>query len=206
MINVKCKSWRLCIIKGSKATLKHIHQLLHFTFIILHFTFTFIYHLNAFQRMYPKPKYAVITAIATCSLLILLSTACRQAKKGMNPALARYIEAYTAGVISKQSTIRVQLTGNVNITHTQNEALKAEVFDFSPDIEGKAYWIDATTIEFRPDQNLQPGKTYNATFRLSKVLKVPDDLSTFDFEFRVIKPSFSLETFGLRAADNATLD
>jgi len=156
--------------------------------------------------MYPKPKYAVITAIATCSLLILLSTACRQAKKGMNPALARYIEAYTAGVISKQSTIRVQLTGNVNITHTQNEALKAEVFDFSPDIEGKAYWIDATTIEFRPDQNLQPGKTYNATFRLSKVLKVPDDLSTFDFEFRVIKPSFSLETFGLRAADNATLD
>lgn len=155
--------------------------------------------------MYPKPKYAVTAAI-TCLLLMLLSISCKQAKKVMNPALAQYIEAYTAGVISKQSTIRVQLTGNVNVTHTQNEPLEAAVFDFSPDIKGKAYWVDATTIEFRPDENLQPGKTYRSTFRLSKVMKVPDDLSSFDFEFRVIKPSFSVEEFGLRSPDNATMD
>ena len=156
--------------------------------------------------MYPKTKHAAVTALTTFLVALLLLPACKQAKKVMNPALARYIEAYTAGVISKQSTIRVQLAGNVNVTHTQNEPLEGGIFKFSPDIEGKAYWIDATTVEFRPDENLQPGKTYNATFRLSKVLKVPDDLSSFDFEFRVIKPSFSLEDNGLKASDNSTLD
>lgn len=155
--------------------------------------------------MYPKPKYAVATAI-TCLLSLLLSISCKQAKKVMNPALAQYIEAYTAGVISKQSTIRVQLTGNANVTHTQNEPLETNVFSFSPDIKGKAYWIDATTVEFRPDENMEPGKTYKSTFRLSKVMKVPDDLSSFDFEFRVMKPSFSVEDFGLKTADNATMD
>ncbi|HEU4555400.1 MAG TPA: MG2 domain-containing protein [Chitinophaga sp.] len=156
--------------------------------------------------MYPKPKYAVVTAISTLLVALLLFPACKQAKKVMNPALAQYIEAYTAGIISKQSTIRVQLTGNVNVTHTQNEPLEGGIFKFSPRIEGKAYWIDATTIEFRPDENLQPGKTYNATFHLSKVTKVPDDLSSFDFEFRIIKPAFSLEDNGLKATDNSTLD
>jgi hypothetical protein len=79
--------------------------------------------------MYPKPKYAVATAI-TCLLSLLLSISCKQAKKVMNPALAQYVEAYTAGVISKQSTIRVQLTGNVNVTHTQNEPLETNIFSW----------------------------------------------------------------------------
>lgn len=156
--------------------------------------------------MYPKAKHAPGAALITCLLLLLLLAACKRARKGMNPVLARYIEAYTAGMISKQSTIRVQLSGNANVTHTQNEALAPGVFKFSPDIAGKAYWVDATTIEFRPDQNLQPGQLYNATFKLSAIMKVPEEASSFDFEFRVIKPSFSLEDMGLKTSDNATLD
>ncbi|WP_236652688.1 alpha-2-macroglobulin family protein [Chitinophaga vietnamensis] len=124
----------------------------------------------------------------------------------MNPAFAKYIEAYTAGIISKQSAIRVHLAGQVNVTHTQNEPLEKQVFDFSPSIKGKSYWVDATTIEFRPDENLQPGKTYQATFKLGKVMDVPGDLKEFDFEFKVIKPSFSVDLFGLKASDNNTLD
>ncbi|SFD24382.1 hypothetical protein SAMN05518672_1011229 [Chitinophaga sp. CF118] len=124
----------------------------------------------------------------------------------MNPGLAKYIEAYTAGVISKQSTIRVQLTGNANVTHTQNEPVDENIFDFSPDIKGKAYWIDATTIEFRPDANLTPEKTYTATFRLGKVMKVEDDLKEFDFEFKVMKPAYALEDNGLKSAGNTSLN
>ncbi|KAA2244461.1 hypothetical protein F0L74_00315 [Chitinophaga agrisoli] len=156
--------------------------------------------------MYPKPKYTALAAVTTCLVLLLSLPACKQTKKVMNPALAQYVEAYTAGVISRQSTIRVQLASNVNVTHTQNEPLENDIFDFSPDIKGKAYWIDATTVEFRPDENLQPGKTYNANFRLSKVLKVPKELSSFDFEFKVIKPGFAVEDYGLKAATNSSMD
>jgi uncharacterized protein YfaS (alpha-2-macroglobulin family) len=124
----------------------------------------------------------------------------------MNPGLAQYIDAYTAGVISKQGTVRVQLASNVNITHTQNEPVSEELFDFSPSIKGKAYWVDATTIEFRPDANLTPGKTYNATFKLGKILKVEKDLRSFDFEFRVMTPSYEVEDYGLKTASTTSRD
>lgn len=149
------------------------------------------------------PKRIVI--FIGCLLLLSWITACRHTRKVMNPALAKYIEAYTAGVVSKQSTIRVQLTGNANVTHTQNEPVDEEIFDFSPSIKGKTYWIDATTIEFRPDENLAPEKIYIATFRLGKIMKVEDELKEFDFEFKVMKPAYSLEDNGLKSAGNTSL-
>ncbi|SHN41958.1 hypothetical protein SAMN05216311_11439 [Chitinophaga sp. CF418] len=155
--------------------------------------------------MGPKKRLAVVSALAVC-LLITCITACKNTKTVMNPALAKYIEAYTAGVISRQSTIRVQLTSNVNVTHTQNEPVEEELFDFSPNIKGKAYWVDATTVEFRPDANLEPGKTYKATFKLGKVMKVEKDLKEFDFEFLVIKPSYAIEEYGLKAAGSNVLN
>lgn len=156
--------------------------------------------------MHPTKRFTAIAALLVCLATLSLITACNHTKKTMNPAFAKYIEAYTAGIISKQSAIRVQLGGQVNVTHTQNEPLEKSVFDFSPSIKGKAFWVDATTIEFRPDENLQPGKTYNATFKLGKVMDVPKEISEFDFEFRVIKPSFSLDELGLRASSNTSMD
>ncbi|HVI43299.1 MAG TPA: MG2 domain-containing protein [Chitinophaga sp.] len=156
--------------------------------------------------MYPTKRRCAVVML--CFFLALLSviSGCRTSRKEMNPEFARYIEAYTAGIISKQSPIRVHLAGQVNVTHTQNEPLDKEVFEFSPSIKGKAYWVDATTIEFRPDENLQPGKTYEATFKLGKVMDVPKELKSFDFGFKVIKPSFSIDVFGLKASSNTSLD
>ncbi|CAL1521634.1 MG2 domain-containing protein [Chitinophaga sp. MM2321] len=152
-----------------------------------------------------KRFFAVVALFVSLAALSLMS-GCRTARKEMNPEFARYIEAYTAGIISKQSPIRVHLAGQVNVTHTQNEALEKEVFTFSPSIKGKSYWIDATTIEFRPDENLQPGKAYEATFKLGKVMDVPAALKEFNFGFKVIKPSFSVDVYGLKASTNTTLD
>lgn len=150
--------------------------------------------------MHPNKRIPVLAW-----LLILISTtigmvACSTKAKEMNPAFAKYIEAYTSGIISKQSAIRVQLAGDVNVTHTQNEALKEDLFSFSPSIKGKAYWIDAHTIEFRPDQNLEPGEKYKASFRLGKVMDVPSDLKKFEFDFKVMEPSFDVELSGLKSA------
>ncbi|RAJ10661.1 hypothetical protein LX64_00266 [Chitinophaga skermanii] len=154
--------------------------------------------------MHPNKRYLVF-AFMVC-LAIACITACKQTKKAINPAFAKYIEAYTTGVISKQSAIRVQLSGDVNVTHTVNEPVTDNVFDFSPSIKGKAYWVDATTIEFRPEENLQPGKAYSATFKLGKVMEVPGDMKSFDFDFQVIKPAFSMEEYGLEAAGGTSLD
>ncbi|AWO01017.1 hypothetical protein DLD77_04550 [Chitinophaga alhagiae] len=153
--------------------------------------------------MYPQKWRIALAAVFVCGALAVAISACNTKAKEMNPAFAKYIEAFTSGVISKQSAIRIQLAGEVNVTHAQNEPLAEDVFSFSPSIKGKAYWVDATTIEFRPEKNLEPGRSYKATFRLGKVMSVPSDLKTFEFDFQVIKPSFEVELYGLRSAGNS---
>ena len=139
------------------------------------------------------------------SMLIIFSSGCKNNKKlvGIDPEFSRYIEAYTSGVISKKNTIRIQFTSDVTTTHTLNETLSEELFDFSPSVNGKAYWIDERTIEFKPDRDLEPNKLYEINFKLAKVRKVPSKFKTFIFNIQVIKPSFSVEENGLRAVNGS---
>ncbi len=76
----------------------------------------------------------------------------RRSTSAVDPAFSKYIESYTSGIISKQGAIRIRLAGQVPTTHVQNDQLPDGVFDFSPSIKGKAYWVDERTIEFRPDE------------------------------------------------------
>ena len=73
----------------------------------------------------------------------------------INPAFSKYIEAFTSGVISKKNTIRLQLSADVNSVHTINQPLDEDLFDFSPRVSGKAYWVDNRTIEFKPEKRPQ---------------------------------------------------
>ena len=74
-----------------------------------------------------------------------------------NAAFAKYVEAYTAGVVSRESTVRVRLASQVSTFQQTNQEDSRQLFSFSPDVKGKAYWIDARTVEFRPDQPLNRG-------------------------------------------------
>lgn len=127
-------------------------------------------------------------------------------KKPEKNEFAKYIQAYTAGVISRTSTIRIKLSDQVQVTHAQNEALKEDIFDFSPSVKGKAYWIDAQTIEFRPDAELEPDQKYEVEFNLGEVVKVADHLQHFSFDFQTIKPDFTIAFDGLQTATATSLD
>lgn len=119
----------------------------------------------------------------------------------VNPAFSKYIERYTSGTVSKKNTIRVQLAIDAPVTHSLNETLADPLFQFTPAVKGKAYWIDARTVEFKPDQDLTPGQLYLVSFKLSKILKVPNDYADFKFNLQVLKPAFLVEEYGLTADD-----
>ncbi|WP_456153993.1 MG2 domain-containing protein [Pedobacter sandarakinus] len=121
-------------------------------------------------------------------------------------AYAKYIEAYTSGTISKKSFIRVHLTNPATGMQDLGKPDARELFDFSPSISGKTYWIDPQTVEFRPDEILQPGNTYEATFRLSEVSATEKKLENFDFKFKVISPGIMLTQNGLVSQNNTSLD
>ena len=76
-------------------------------------------------------------------------------KTEANPKFITYISAFTGGVISNQSNIRVELREpqhNIKI----NEVLEDNPFRFSPSVDGEAFWIDGKTLEFRPHGVLKP--------------------------------------------------
>jgi hypothetical protein len=117
----------------------------------------------------------------------------------VDPAFSQYIDAYTTGVISKTSTIRIQLAADANTIHTVGEELKEKLFEFSPAISGKTYWLNARTIEFKPDAWMAPDKVYEVNFKLGKVTKVPEKYSNLRFNMKTVKPSFKVTENGLRS-------
>ena len=152
-----------------------------------------------------KGLIGVSLSLILLALAIFFIVRHRQ-KPGIDPEFSKYIESYTTGVISKESTIRIRLAGGVETSHVQNEPLSDNIFDFSPSIKGKAYWIDARTIEFRPDGKLDPDKSYTAEFKLNKIIRVSDRFEHFKFGFQTIKPDFTVSFTGLQTATSTSID
>ncbi|WP_316788443.1 alpha-2-macroglobulin family protein [Pedobacter frigoris] len=123
-----------------------------------------------------------------------------------NQKYAKYIEAYTSGTISKKSFIRLHLASQVKTMNDVGVADSRDLFSFSPSVKGKTFWIDAQTVEFRPDEPLEPGEDYQATFDLAKVTETEEGLEDFEFEFRVIRPGMSLSQEGLVSQNNTSMD
>ena len=81
-----------------------------------------------------------------------------------NPAFSEYISAYTSGIISTESTIRILLTNEMETPIEIGKPIDKDLFDFSPSISGKAFWLDNRTIEFRPDKPLPGDTQFKAEF------------------------------------------
>jgi uncharacterized protein YfaS (alpha-2-macroglobulin family) len=161
------------------------------------------------QGLSTNRKRTFIAIAASIVLLILVSAYFilhRHHTEMVDPAFSKYIESYTSGIISKENSIRIRLAGDVPTTHVQNDKLPDGIFDFSPSIKGKAYWIDERTIEFRPDAKLVPNQSYTADFKLGKVIDVPEKFGDFKFSFQTVKPDFTVSFVGLQTANNTSLD
>jgi hypothetical protein len=155
---------------------------------------------------FSRRNILIAAGLFILAIVVLLLVFKYKKKQQSEGEFSRYIDSYTAGIISRESTIRVRLSDQVQVTHAQNEELKAQVFDFSPSVKGKAYWVDAQTIEFRPADKLDPDKSYEVNFDLGAIVKVPDDFVHFSFGFQTIKPDLSITFNGLQTATNTSLD
>ena len=117
----------------------------------------------------------------------------------VDPSFSQYIDAYTSGIVSKTTVIRIKLAADASTTHTVGEPVEKDLFSFSPSVKGKTIWLDARTIEFQPDKNLIPDKLYQITFKLGEVTRVPAKYEDFNFNIKTVKPAFTVNDFGLRS-------
>lgn len=154
--------------------------------------------------MSSKRNYLIgICIIVVTGVLGLFS--CSRSHKEVIPSVeyAPYVNAYTGGVISQSSPIRIELAQDQQMVELNHE-LADNPFRFSPSLKGKAYWVNNNTIEFMPEEGeLHPGEMYQATFKLGDFVKVDRQLKDFDFSFRVKERTFALHIDPLTIRENA---
>jgi len=156
------------------------------------------------DRAIRSKKFSVtfLRTLLCFTAILAIFSSCNKKEKwiDVDPAYSKYIDAYTTGIVSKTTAIRIQLAADANTTHSVGEEVKDALFDFTPSVKGKAFWLDARTIEFKPEGWLQTNQLYTVAFKLGKVTKVPDKYADFKFSMQTVKPSFKVSDEGLRSS------
>ncbi len=146
-----------------------------------------------------------LVVLALVALTVISKTKNSSSEIKENPAFTAYISAYTSGMISSESTIRILLTNEMETPVEIGKPVDKKLFDFSPSIKGTTVWIDNRTLEFRPEKALPGNTNYKAEFYLSELMKVPNDMETFEFDFQTIHQSFEVMIDGMTTTDKKTL-
>lgn len=142
--------------------------------------------------------------IITSILLIVLLSECRNKDNQTTNAPTTFVEqlspvseellpmidSYTSGVITEGEPIIVRFKDKESMKVKQGEALSSKLFNFKPELKGKAVWLDETTVAFEYDQ-IDKTKQYTCHFNASEILNVAvsDDLV---FSFGVRRQSFNV--------------
>ncbi|KAB2871351.1 MAG: hypothetical protein F9K37_03535 [Bacteroidales bacterium] len=149
-----------------------------------------------------KPRsFVKYLLLITLSALVIGQTACKKKKEiiaEVDPSFGEYITAYTSGLIPANSYITFKLAQPVASFTAAGNEVKEDLFNFSPSIDGKAYWVDTQTVEFRPEKPMKSSEIYTSSFALGKLFEVRESrFKKFDFSFRIIPQSISIEFEGL---------
>lgn len=115
----------------------------------------------------------------------------------VDAGFSSYVNAFTSGVISSNSNIKVILAQPFDKA-IAGEMLKENIFNFEPEIKGNAYWLDNQTVEFRPENHLPSGQSFKATFNLSELIAVSEAFKKLEFGFVVITQSLFVSFDGIK--------
>jgi len=148
---------------------------------------------------------AGLVAAAMLCLTVFSKMKSSSADPATNPAFGAYINAYTSGIISNESTIRILLSNEIETPIEIGKPIEKKLFDFTPSIKGTAIWLDSRTIEFRPEQPLPSETHYEAEFFLSNILEVPSEFETFEFDFQTMQQSYEVFVDRMTTTDKKTL-
>jgi len=110
-----------------------------------------------------------------------------------------YINYTTSGIISIADPIQIGLANEVEGWDVNTE-ISDKVISISPSVKGKLSALNSRTMVFKPEENLKPDTEYSVTVSLSKIYpNVPSEYKKFNFKFKTIQPSFSLNTNSLQS-------
>jgi len=151
--------------------------------------------------------FSVIQFLLILFTLFLCQACKKQVSKTTTVAdVSSYVYAYTSGVVSKTTPIRVRFTKEAVTLDDVGEVVESRLYSLSPNVEGKAIWEDNRTILFEPETYLKSGIQYEFEVALSKIFDdVPNKARTFKMPFRTRELRYHVDIDGLRAANEDNL-
>ena len=103
-----------------------------------------------------------------------------------------YISAYTAGVISKTSSIRVVFTKDLAPEGAIGQTAKSSLLKLSPKVKGELLWTNARTLEFVPKEPLESDQMYEVQVALEDLFEnIPKEAREFVYTFQTIRQQAS---------------
>ena len=135
--------------------------------------------------------------------LVILAAACapRKGAEGLDPAFASYVSAYTGGVVSEGTPVRVELA-----TPVPMDKQTGGLFSFKPKLAGSERWLSPTVVEFVPEA-LKEGVVYEGTFQVGKVLDVKESqCQAFPFRIQAAPKVAALSLDGITIQQEARLE
>lgn len=157
------------------------------------------------KKIYVTITVAICVIALTAFLIYAYSSAKPTSLMKVNPAFREYVQAFTSGIISTHSTIKIRLTDDYADTMEVNLPLEKKYLSIHPGLKGKTYWIDSRTLEFRPDEPMPQNQVYTVDFFLSELIKVPDSLKTLRFQFQTIQQNLEIEVLNYKPYSNSDL-
>lgn len=142
-----------------------------------------------------------LVAVVVAAGAVFYFTTSKSAKtynSAINPAFGEYITSYTAGVINSGSPIRIVLSQDVVDSLTIGSETTVKLFDLSPSVNGTTVWVDARTVEFKPEARLVSGQIYEVSFNLARLVEVPKALGTFEYTVQVIPQNFEVSVDNIK--------
>lgn len=133
-----------------------------------------------------------------CFFAGLLAVACKTRSSG-DVAFNPHISAFTSGVVSNQTVVRILFSEPV-VGVEAGMAIEKGLIKISPSVDGKAVWVDNQTLVFKADQLLASDTQYKVTLKLGRLFKGEDD---FVFHFKTMKQAFRVDADGM---ENTTDD
>lgn len=151
-------------------------------------------------------KYITLAVIGLLVVIIVFFIFKKSEKSTseINPEFTAYVTAFTSGVISKESQVKVRLRQEIS-EEKQKEITADDLFDFSPSIEGSIYWKDNQTVVFKPLENLPSNQKYRAEFNLAELMDIPEYLEVLAFDFQTMEQGISVLFDGMEAYDDTEL-
>lgn len=112
-----------------------------------------------------------------------------------------YISFTTSGLVSVADPIQINLAKEVE-GWSPDMALDKKLLKVDPYVEGKLAAVNNHALVFTPDEPLDPDTEYTVTLKLKDVYKdVSKELSEFTFQFKTIRPNFTVVTNSLQSYD-----